>query len=229
MCNYKLKISITWSTIYAVTALSKWALPCLIQVENSCLWGFLIHSASCLLVRFSLSLLLRKWKGNSFFKKQESQGPRLLMASSSWLLTVNRAVTNNPQDCTSGGRRMETQPSEPHELYLCESFGLSHTAPQISQKAPVPLQITTIAFIYFLNICDKCHQPISQLTKGPKKKKAKQETVQCSWKPQLWQRKKGPLNDRTEGHIFPGPWVGDLDLETLLSNPLQKTAQDCIH
>lgn len=36
MCNYKLKISIMWSTIYAVTALLKWGLPCLIQVENFC-------------------------------------------------------------------------------------------------------------------------------------------------------------------------------------------------
>lgn len=31
MCNCKLKISIMWSTIYAVTALSKWGLPCLFR------------------------------------------------------------------------------------------------------------------------------------------------------------------------------------------------------
>lgn len=123
MYNYKLKISITWSTIYAVTALSKRALPCLIQVENSCLWGFLIHSVSHLLVRFSLSLLLGKWSGNSFLK-YESQVPKLLVASTSRLLTINRAVKINPQDCTSGGHRTDTQTSEPYKLHVFEGFRL---------------------------------------------------------------------------------------------------------
>ena len=91
MCNYKLKISIMWSTIYAVTALSKWAVPCLIQVENFCLWGFLIHSASCLLVKFSLSLLLGKWSGNSFLN-YDSQVPKVLVARTPWLSTMYREV-----------------------------------------------------------------------------------------------------------------------------------------
>lgn len=125
-CNYKLKISIMWSTIYAVTALSKWGLPCLIQLENLCLcfFFFLIYSVSRLLVRFSLSLLLGKWSGNSFLN-YESQVPQLLVASTSWLLTINRAVKMNPQDCTSGGPRMDTHTGEPYIPHLFQSLRLS--------------------------------------------------------------------------------------------------------
>lgn len=142
MCNYKLKISITWSTIYAVTALSKWALTCLIQVENSCLWGFfLIHSASRLLVRFFNFFATWKVVRKFTFKIEESQVPRLPVASTSWLLTINRAMKINPQVYTSGGHKTETQTGESCELYLWESFRLSsktQTAQQGSQKASVP-------------------------------------------------------------------------------------------
>lgn len=99
--------------------------PCLIQVENFCLWVFKIHSASRLLVRFSLSLQLAKWSGNSFLN-YESQVTKLLVESSSWLLTINRAVKINPSGVnTSGGPRTDTQTSEPYKLHVFESLRLS--------------------------------------------------------------------------------------------------------
>lgn len=131
MCNYKLKISITWSTIYAVTALSKEAIPCLIQVENSAfgfLFSFFNSFSLTSFVRFSLSLLLGKWSGNSFLN-YESQVLKLLVASTSWLLTINRAVKMNPQDWTSGGQGTDTQIGKPQPSFHWEFQLSSKTLP----------------------------------------------------------------------------------------------------
>lgn len=166
MCNYKLKISIT-CTIYAVTALSKWALTCLIQVENSCLCFLFLFFNSFSLTSFGeVFTFFATWKvvRKFTFKIVESQVPKLPVASSSWLLTINRVVKINPENCTSRGHKMETQTGEPHELYLCENFGLSsktQTAQQASQKASVPttyrssLQLSYGSQIYATNVINQ--------------------------------------------------------------------------
>lgn len=146
--------------------------PCLIQVENFCLWLFKIQSASCLLVRFSLSLQLATWSGNSFLYS-ESQVPKLLVASTSWLLTINRAVKINPQDCTSGGPRTDTQTGEPCKLHLFESLRLSGKPlpSKYSLESRCVYKSHLQFFIQFLKICNKCDQPINQLTNWSNKNK----------------------------------------------------------
>lgn len=82
----------------------------------------------------------------------ESQASPLLVASTSWLLTINRAVKMNPQDCTSGRPRMDTHTGEPCIPHLFQSLRLSGK-PLPHKQSPEGL-------------CVYCLQIISKLSYG---------------------------------------------------------------